>query len=127
MKANRLTILATGVIVAVAACQAAPPENDNMISEADPATAAATDANAAPEPAAAPAGGQDDRPEPSAPRAEGEQLAEFIANSDVLFLDVRRPDEIEELGTVEGYLNIPIEELADRLDEVPRTKPILTA
>ena len=36
-------------------------------------------------------------------------------------------DELEERGTVEGYLNIPIEELADRLEEVPRDRPILTA
>ena len=34
---------------------------------------------------------------------------------------------IVERGTVEGYLNIPIEELADRLEEVPRDRAILTA
>ena len=37
------------------------------------------------------------------------------------------PEELEELGTVEGYTNIPIDQLADRLDELPKDKPILTA
>ena len=67
------------------------------------------------------------RPEPKAPRAEGDGLAELLASEDYLLLDVRRPEELEEHGTVEGYLNIPIEELADRLDEVPRDRPVLTA
>ena len=69
----------------------------------------------------------DRRPDPKAPRAEGDKLAELLASEDYLLLDVRRPEELEERGTVEGYLNIPIEELADRLDEVPRDRPILTA
>ncbi|MCH7824078.1 MAG: CoA-disulfide reductase, partial [Acidobacteria bacterium] len=68
-----------------------------------------------------------ERPRPEAPRAEGDRLAELLTSGDFLLLDVRRPDEIERLGTVEGYLNIPIEELADRLEEVPRDRPILTA
>jgi hypothetical protein len=68
-----------------------------------------------------------ERPQPEAPRAEGDRLAELLASEDYLLLDVRRADELEELGTVEGYLNIPIEELADRLDEVPRDRAILTA
>ena len=71
--------------------------------------------------------GPERRPEPKAPRAEGDRLAELLASEDYLLLDVRRPEELEEHGTVEGYLNIPIEELADRLDEVPRDRPVLTA
>ena len=67
------------------------------------------------------------RPEPKAPKAEGARLAELIASEEYLVLDVRRPDEIEEHGTIEGYLNIPIDELADRLGEVPRDRPVLTA
>ena len=35
--------------------------------------------------------------------------------------------EGQELGTVEGYVNIPIDQLADRLDELPRDQRILTA
>ena len=62
-----------------------------------------------------------------APRITADQLAEVFAGTEVFLLDVRRPDELEELGTVEGYTNIPIGELADRLDELPRDRPILTA
>ena len=62
-----------------------------------------------------------------APRIEGNALAAALADANVLLLDVRNPEELEELGTVEGYVNIPIDELADRLDELPKDKPILTA
>ena len=68
-----------------------------------------------------------ERPAPRAPRAEGDRLAELLESGDYVYLDVRRPDELEESGTVEGYINIPIDELADRLDEVPRDRPVLTA
>jgi hypothetical protein len=57
----------------------------------------------------------------------GEELASALHNADVFLLDVREPDELEELGTVEGYTNIPIGELDGRLDELPRDRPILTA
>ena len=57
----------------------------------------------------------------------GERLARAIADPNLFILDVRRPDELAQLGTVDGYTNIPIEELAERLDELPRGRPILTA
>ena len=50
----------------------------------------------------------------------------LAAGEDIFLLDVRRPDEIEEHGAIEGYVNIPIEELEGRLSEVPRDKPIVT-
>ena len=124
------------------ACQSAPedaatnaPGGEAVAASAsaDNANAAANSANAtaAAEPTAeAPAADQrqgPDRPQPNAPRAEGDELAALLASSGYLLLDVRRPDELEERGTVDGYLNIPIEELADRLEEVPRDRPILTA
>ena len=62
-----------------------------------------------------------------APRVEGAELAAMLADAGVVLLDVREPSELEELGTVEGYVNIPIGELEGRLDELPRDKPILTA
>ena len=62
-----------------------------------------------------------------APRITADQLADVFANTDVFLLDVRRPEELEEFGTVESYTNIPIEELEGRLDELPRDRPILTA
>ena len=57
----------------------------------------------------------------------GDELVAALEDADVFLLDVRNPEELEELGTVEGYVNIPLGELADRLDELPRDKPILTA
>lgn len=61
------------------------------------------------------------------PQLEGAELALALADEGMFLLDVREPSELEELGTVEGYVNIPIDQLADRLDELPRDKPILTA
>jgi rhodanese-related sulfurtransferase len=66
-------------------------------------------------------------PATQAPRVEAEQIAEVLKDANVVLLDVRNPEELEELGTIEGYVNIPVDELADRLDELPRDKPILTA
>ena len=57
----------------------------------------------------------------------GERLDRAIADPNLFILDVRRPDELAQLGTVDGYTNIPIEELGERLDELPRNRPILTA
>ena len=62
-----------------------------------------------------------------APQLKGEELAAALNDSNVFLLDVRNPEELEELGTVEGYTNIPIDQLANRLDELPKDKPILTA
>jgi rhodanese-related sulfurtransferase len=44
-----------------------------------------------------------------------------------LLLDVRDPEEIRESGSLEGYVNIPLQELEQRLDELPRDRQILTA
>ena len=44
----------------------------------------------------------------------------------VFFLDVREPKEIQELGSVEGYVNIPLGELDKRLTEIPKDKLIIT-
>ncbi len=56
-----------------------------------------------------------------------ENVAKRLADGeDIFLLDVRRPDEIAEHGAIEGYVNIPIEELENRLSEVPRDKPIVT-
>lgn len=137
MRSIKLCALVGVVAVVAMACQSAPEDAVNApANEAGAGNAAAgatADAVSAPE-ANAPAAEtvpdqaqRRDRPQPEAPRAEDDRLAELLASDDYLLLDVRRPDEIERLGTVEGYLNIPIEELADRLEEVPRDRPILTA
>ena len=45
---------------------------------------------------------------------------------DVFLLDVRSPEELEEHGMIDGAVNIPIDELESRLDEVPKDQPIVT-
>jgi len=60
-------------------------------------------------------------------RIEAQEIDRVLAEADALLLDVREPEEIEELGTIEGYVNIPIGELESRLDELPRDKTIRTA
>ncbi len=134
MRVIKLCALAVLVGLVGVACQSAPEDATNVPGgEALAANAAAGTANvtgAAESAAAAPSTDQEqrrERPQPNAPRADGDLLAQLLVSGDFLLLDVRRPEELEERGTVEGYLNIPIEELADRLEEVPRDRPILTA
>jgi rhodanese-related sulfurtransferase len=45
----------------------------------------------------------------------------------LFFLDVREPKEIQELGSIKGYVNIPLGELESRLSEIPKNKLIVTA
>ncbi len=71
-------------------------------------------------------GGAGDGDGPEAPRAEGQEIADILADENVFLLDVRRPEELPEQGAIEGYTLIPIDQLADRLDEVPKDRPILT-
>lgn len=57
-----------------------------------------------------------------------EQLSSLLEEQkDMFFLDVRSAQEIRELGTLPGYVNIPIDELEQRMAEVPRNKVIVTA
>ncbi len=44
---------------------------------------------------------------------------------DLFILDVREPKEIEELGTLEGYVNIPVGEVEKRAGEIPKGKPLV--
>lgn len=60
------------------------------------------------------------------PHVTGQQIADLLDDPDIFLLDVRNPDELPEQGAIEGYTLIPIDELADRLDELPRDKKILT-
>jgi rhodanese-related sulfurtransferase len=45
----------------------------------------------------------------------------------VFLLDVRDPRELAELGTLDGYVNIPAAQIEKRLSEIPRDKAIITA
>jgi rhodanese-related sulfurtransferase len=59
---------------------------------------------------------------------DSDELADLLKKeSNVFFLDVREPKEIEELGSLKGYVNIPIGELEKRMNEIPKDKNIITA
>ena len=58
---------------------------------------------------------------------QASQIDPIRQDKDPIFLDVREAREIEELGTLEGYLNIPIGQIESRLDELPKGQPILVA
>ncbi|MSV28687.1 MAG: hypothetical protein EXQ52_08075 [Bryobacterales bacterium] len=49
------------------------------------------------------------------------------AKKSLFFLDVREPKEIEDNGSIKGYVNIPVGQLESRLGEVPKDKQIVTA
>ncbi|MFN0106622.1 MAG: rhodanese-like domain-containing protein [Bryobacteraceae bacterium] len=38
----------------------------------------------------------------------------------LFYLDVREPKELEELGTIDGHVNIPLSKLEARIAEIPR-------
>ncbi|WED24413.1 FAD-dependent oxidoreductase [Vibrio sp. JC009] len=42
-----------------------------------------------------------------------------------IVLDVRTPEEIEEFGTLEGAINIPVDVLRHRMNELPKDKEII--
>jgi len=56
-----------------------------------------------------------------------DELKELLVKKDVFFLDVREPKELEELGTIKGYVNIPLGQLESPLPEIPKNKLIITA
>ena len=60
-------------------------------------------------------------------RVQAADLDSVLGDENVVLLDVREPWELQEFGTREGYINIPLGELEDRLDELPKGKTILTA
>ena len=61
------------------------------------------------------------------PTISADELEKYLEKKDkVFFLDVREPEEITKLGTVPGYVNIPLGQLEKRLSEVPKDKLIIT-
>ena len=67
---------------------------------------------------------------PAAPKAQkmaSDDVLALLEKGEVFFLDVREPKELEELGTFEGYVNIPLGQIEKRLNEIPKDKAIITA
>ena len=56
-----------------------------------------------------------------------DELKELLEKKKIFFLDVREPKELTELGTIKGYVNIPLGQLEGRLAEIPKDKLIVTA
>ena len=65
--------------------------------------------------------------QPQAPKMASDDVMALLEKGEVFFLDVREPGELEELGTLEGYVNIPLGQIEKRLKEIPRDKAIITA
>jgi len=65
--------------------------------------------------------------QPQAPKMASDDVMALLEKGEVFFLDVREPSELEELGTLEGYVNIPLGQIEKRLKEIPKDKAIITA
>ena len=65
--------------------------------------------------------------QPNAPKMASDDVMALLEKGEVFFLDVREPKELEELGTFEGYVNIPLGQIEKRLNEIPKDKAIITA
>ena len=56
-----------------------------------------------------------------------EELKEALEKKEGIYLlDVRNPEELVETGVIDGYVNIPLDQLEKRLSEVPKNKVIVT-
>ncbi len=66
-------------------------------------------------------------PQPKAQKMASDDVMALLDKGDVFFLDVREPRELVELGTFEGYVNIPLGQIEKRLSEIPKDKAIITA
>ena len=61
-------------------------------------------------------------------RIGADELKQWLdSKKKLLFLDVREAGELQQLGTVKGYLHIPIGQLESRLKEVPRNRSVVVA
>ena len=65
--------------------------------------------------------------QPKAQKMASDDVMALLEKGEVFFLDVREPSELEELGTLEGYVNIPLGQIEKRLSEIPRDKAVITA
>ncbi|MFN3326317.1 MAG: rhodanese-like domain-containing protein [Bryobacteraceae bacterium] len=56
-----------------------------------------------------------------------EELSALLEKEEnIFYLDVREPSEIEQHGSVKGYVNIPVSQVEKRLSEIPKDKVIVT-
>lgn len=56
-----------------------------------------------------------------------DDLKQYLQDSGkYFFLDVREPSELEQYGSVKGYVNIPLGQVEKRLSEIPKDATIIT-
>jgi rhodanese-related sulfurtransferase len=91
------------------------------------AAARAHQAPPPPVPSPAPAQAAPAPPLDESKRVKPEDIRAILAKGDVVLLDVREAKELEELGTIEGAIHIPLGQLEARAGELPKDKTILTA
>lgn len=60
-------------------------------------------------------------------RVSADDIDRMLREGKTVLLDVREPKELEEYGTLEGAIHIPLGQLEKRLGELPKDKLILTA
>lgn len=78
-------------------------------------------------PAASGSGAEAKEPASKAHVLSREELDKLLAQpGKVLVIDVRRPDEVSEVGGVPVYLSIQVGELEKRLDWIPKDRLIVT-
>ena len=66
--------------------------------------------------------------ETTAKKLTPEEMRALVEGSKkFFFLDVREPKELEELGTLHGYVNIPLGELEKRVAEIPKDMLVVVA
>ena len=71
--------------------------------------------------------GQTPPAQPKAQKMASDDVLALLEKGEIFFLDVREPRELAELGTFEGYVNIPLGQIEKRLNEIPKDKAIITA
>ena len=57
-------------------------------------------------------------------RIDSDEAAKMHGDDDVVFIDVRRPDEYAE-GHIKNALFIPVDDIIARIDEIPEDKKLL--
>jgi rhodanese-related sulfurtransferase len=60
----------------------------------------------------------------SAHRVDSAEAHRLVEQDGGVLMDVRKPEEYAE-GHIQGAINFPVDEMAARLDELPRDRPIV--
>ena len=55
-----------------------------------------------------------------------DDMKQYLEEGKYYFLDVREPNELEQYGSVKGYVNIPLGQVEKRMSEIPKDRTIVT-